>query len=242
MSAVETARSGLARMIASGELSAGQLLPSEADLCERFGVSRSSLREAQKMLSVAGVLTSRPGSRSSVSEMKAAQIMSGLEMVMPLLPLDRYLELFSLRELLEGHVAAQSAARMTDEDCDHLMELADELAATPPSDLAQTLDADFHTMIIRGAGDEMIASLLEVIRRRGRDYRMFEMSRGEELKTISDHAHREIAEAIKNRDPESARYLSMQHVRVTRAWLQSMRPGPIVFESTPRATPGARRR
>ncbi|RMB62377.1 FadR/GntR family transcriptional regulator [Tessaracoccus antarcticus] len=233
MSAVETARTGLARMIASGELGAGQLLPSEADLCERFGVSRSSLREAQKMLSVAGVLTSRPGRRSAVSEMKAPQIMSGLEMVMPLLPLDRYLELFSLREVLEGHVAAQAAARMTDAECGRLVELAEELATTPPSDLAQTLDAEFHSMIIRGAGDEMVASLLEVMRRRGRDYRMFEMSEGDTLKGISDHAHGEIALAIRNRDPESARYLSMQHVRVTRAWLESLRPGPIVFEPDP---------
>lgn len=240
MSAVETARSGLARMIASGELGAGQLLPSEADLCERFGVSRSSLREAQKMLSVAGVLTSRPGSRSVVSEMRAAQIMSGLEMVMPLLPLDRYLELFSLREVLEGHMAAQAAAKMANEDCDLLLELADELAAVSPSDSAQTLDADFHTMIIQGARDEMIASLLEVMRRRGRDYRMFEMSTGSDLKAISDHAHREIALAIKNRDPESARYLSMQHVRVTRVWLESLRPGPIVFEPAPERAPDER--
>lgn len=233
MSAVEIARSGLARMIASGELVAGQILPSEADLCERFGVSRSSLREAQKMLSVAGVLTSRPGSRSVVSDMSAHQIMSGLEMVMPLLPLHRYLELFALREVLEGYVAAQAAAKMTDAECLVLVELADELAAAPPSDRAQTLDADFHSMIIRGAGDEMIASLLEVMRRRGRDYRMFEMSKGVELKGISDHAHREIAAAIKGRDPETARYLSMQHVRVTRAWLESLRPGPIVFETPP---------
>lgn len=230
MSAVETARLGLARMIASGELEAGQLLPSEAELCDRFGVSRSSLREAQKMLAVAGALSARPGSRTAVSDMGAQEIMSSLEMVVPLLPLPRFLELFALREVLEGHAAAQAAAKLTDAECIRLVELADELAATEPSDRAQTLDAAFHGLIISGARDEMIANLLEVIRRRGQDYRIFEMSHGDDLKTISDQAHREIAQAIRARDPESARFLSMQHVRVTHNWLEGLQPGPIVFE------------
>lgn len=230
VSAVETARMGLARMLATGELSPGDLLPSEAELCDRFGVSRSSLREAQKMLTVAGALTARPGSRMAVSGMSPSEIMSSLSMVVPLLPLSRFLELFTLREVLEGHVAASSAARLSDEECDRLLELALELAATPPTDRAQRLDADFHAMIIDGARDEVMASLLHVIRRRGQDYRIFNTSGGDELKEISDAAHVEIAQAIKNRDPESARFLSMQHVRKTREWLEGLQPGPIVYE------------
>lgn len=218
-------------MIATGELGAGELLPSEAVLCERFGVSRSSLREAQKMLAVAGVLNSRPGSRSAVSEMSAQEIMSGLEMVVPLLPLDRFLELFTLREVLEGHVAAQAAARMTDEERARLEELSEALAAIEPSDEAQRLDAEFHAVIIAAARDEMIAALLETIRRRGRDYRIFEEEAHQELKQVSDHAHAEITRAILDRDPETARFLSMQHVRVTRSWLEGIRPGPILFET-----------
>ena len=116
MGAVDVARSGLCRMIASGQLQCGQPLPGEVELCERFGVSRSSLREAQKMLVVAGVLTSEPGSRTFVSHMTPQQIMSGLEIVVPLLPLDRFLGLFPLREVLDGHTAAQAAAQMNDTD------------------------------------------------------------------------------------------------------------------------------
>ncbi len=231
MSAVETARLGLARMIASGELAPGELLPSEAELCERFGVSRSSLREAQKMLTVAGALTARPGSRSAVSVMDAAHVMSGLKMIVPLIPLDRFLEFYPLREVLEGQVAAASAARMSDVDCEMLLAMAMELAAEPATDRAQTLDAKYHRMIIEGAGDEIIAELLAAIRRRGQDYRVFEGAAGLERKQISDAAHVDIAEAIKNRDPESARFLAMNHVRTTRLWLEGLKPGPIVFEN-----------
>ena len=230
MSAVETARSGLGRMIATGELGVGERLPSEAELCERFGVSRSSLREAQKMLSVAGALASRPGGRPTVSQMSASDIMRGPAMVVPLLPLNRFLELFALREVLEGHIAAQAAAKMSDADATRLEELAEELAETAPSDEAQRLDAQFHDLIIDSSGDEMMAALLETIRRRGRDYRIFEEEDHAELKSVSDRAHGAMARAIAARDPETARFLSMEHVRATRTWLEGIRPGPTLFE------------
>lgn len=229
-SAVETARRGICTIIATGEVGAGEPLPSEVELCERFGVSRSSLREAQRMLVVAGALTQRRGSGAAVSDMSPAQIMSGLNMVIPLLPLERFLQMFSLREVLEGHVAAQAAARITDAECEDLLRLAEELAATAPSDLAQRLDAEFHSAIINAAGDELIAALLEATRRRGRDYRIFETADHFHLKAVSDAAHREIALAIRNRDPETARFLAMNHVRATKAWLEGIRPGPILFE------------
>lgn len=217
-------------MIATGELISGEPLPTEAELCERFGVSRSSLREAQRMLTVAGALTSRPGSGASVSEMAPAQIMSGLNMVIPLLPLERLLQFFPLREVLEGHVAAQAAAKMSDDECVQLLEVADELAAIEPSDRAQRLDAQFHSAIIEAAGDEVITTLLEMLRRRGRDYRIFETGEYRHLKPVSDQAHMRIALAIQQRDPESARFLAMEHLRVTRGWLEGVRPSPVIFE------------
>lgn len=232
VTAVETARQGLCRMIATGELAPGALLPSEAELCERFGVSRSSLREAQRMLGVAGALVSRPGSSAAVSDFSPRQMLSGLEMVIPLLPLERFLELYTLREVLEGHVASQAAARMSDDECAALVAVAQELADSEPSDQAQLLDAQFHSAIVQAGGDEVIDALLETIRRRGRDYRIFEEEAHRALKEVSDQAHLEIARAIQRRDPESARFLSMSHVRVTRTWLEGIRPGPVLFEAT----------
>lgn len=229
--AVETARRALAEMIASGELAPGQQLASEAELCERFGVSRSSLREAQKMLAVAGVLTSRRGGRSTVSQMTPREMMSGLEMVIPLLPLDKFIELFTLREVLEGHIAAQAAAKMTAAQAISLQGMAERLAVAEPSDEAQILDAEFHDMIIAGAHDEVMAALLHPIRKRGRDYRIYEAPSHANLKDVSDQAHRDIAAAIAARDPESARFLSMQHVRATRSWLEQIRPGPVLFDA-----------
>ncbi len=231
MGAVESARDRLCRMIASGELHPGQVLPSEAELCERLGVSRSSLREAQRILGVAGALTSRPGTRSFVSEMHAEQILSGLDIVVPLLPLERYLELFPMREVLEGHAAAMASARMSEFEVEELGVVSQELCDTSDPDRVQTLDREFHLLIFKGSRDTMIAALLASLRRRGQDYRILELGegRGPEMKRISDHAHREIVVAIGDRDPEAARSLMMEHVRCTKRWLEGFWPEPTVL-------------
>ena len=238
MSAVDVARDGLCRMIAVGELSPGDALPREADLCERFGVSRSSVREAQKMLVVAGVLTAKPGAGAPVSAMTAHDIMAGLEIVVPLLPLDRYLDLFELREVLEGHIAGKAAAQRTDEQAERLITLARQLAKTEPSLDAQGIDAEFHELIAECAGDEPIAAILTVMRRRGRHYRILEADGvGRALKTLSDREHAEMAQAIKDRDPSGARFLAMNHVRTTRQWLKGAQPTPQLDEDNTEAGP-----
>lgn len=228
--AVERARIGLCRMIAAGELGPGEALPSEAELCQRFDVSRSSLREAQKMLVVAGALTQHRGGRTTVSTMGPEQILSGLSMVVPLLPLERFLDLFPLREVLEGHCAALAAARINEQQLSELRSIAERLDAMAPGDEAQLLDSQFHAGITDAAGDPMIASLLESLRRRGREFRIYEDRAHADLKEISDTAHRGILNAIANRDPEGARALAMAHVRTTRTWLEEFRPGPELFE------------
>lgn len=231
MSAVDVARDGLCRMISKGELSPGDPLPSEQELCERFSVSRSSVREAQKMLVVAGVLTVKPGAGASVSAMEARDIMAGLEIVVPLLPLDRYLELFELREVLEGHLASKAAAQRSDEQAERLVALAHELAATEPSLEAQQLDAEFHELLGQCAGDELISTILAAMRQRGRHYRILEAEDvGPALKALSDDEHVELAEAIRDREPSVARMLAMSHVRTTRKWLQGAQPAPQIDE------------
>jgi DNA-binding FadR family transcriptional regulator len=117
--------------------------------------------------------------------------------------------------------------------------LREALGAHGHGAVAMIRDQHVHRALIhqhledhRGAsrGVVLIASLLETIRRRGRDYRTFETDSHEELKAISDQAHRDIAAAISARDPEAARFLSMQHVRTTRTWLAGIRPGPMPLD------------
>ena len=78
MGAMETALHGLRALIADGDLRPGDRLPSEGELCERLGVSRGPLREAIRTLSALGVIDTRHGSGSYVSELHAADLIKGL--------------------------------------------------------------------------------------------------------------------------------------------------------------------
>ena len=76
MSALDKALHGLRALIADGALRPGDRLPSEGELCETLGVSRGSLREAIRTLGALGVLETRHGSGSYVSELRAADLLT----------------------------------------------------------------------------------------------------------------------------------------------------------------------
>ena len=86
VSAVEVAFEGLRAMISTGRLGAGQRFPVEARLCTELGVSRSSLREAVRMLAALGVVETRQGSGTYVSRLRAADIVGSLTLTVGLLP------------------------------------------------------------------------------------------------------------------------------------------------------------
>ena len=223
---VTQAFEGLRRMISSGELGPGDRLPGEVELCSRLDVSRSSLREAQKMLTVAGVLTLRPGAGSYVSQLSAEEFMSGLRIAVPLLPLDNFLSLYDMRLVLEGHAAGQAAASFTDDQRAELVDLAERIASGPWGSEAEGLDDRFHELLVEGARNEPISAMLAIIRSRGRHYRVFDMDAHHEMKHESDAAHRRIARAVQDRDPDAARMEAMAHIATTRRWLVGIQPAP----------------
>lgn len=226
MTKVQKAFDGLRRMISSGALAPGDRLPSEAELCEELDVSRSSLREAQKMLGFAGVLSSRTGSGSYVSPLTAEHVMAGLGVTIPLIPLEGYLELFDLRRILEGYAAGQAAATFDDDQRARLVDLADRLAARDWGDDGSSLDDAFHELLVSGAQSASISALLKAMRTRGGHYRVFEREDALDLKAGSDEAHRRIARAVADGDPDLARMEAMHHIATTRTWLEGLRPSP----------------
>ena len=67
------------QMIADGELQAGQKLPSERELAEKFNVSRVPIREALKILEYMGVLDSSPGDGTYVKNTSAQSLVSKMD-------------------------------------------------------------------------------------------------------------------------------------------------------------------
>ncbi|NGN63563.1 FadR family transcriptional regulator [Streptomyces sp. A7024] len=237
MSAVEKAFHGLRHMIATGRLGPGERIPPESDLCEELGVSRGPLREAVRMLSALGVVEPRHGSGTYVSQLRPEDVIRSLLLTFELLPLPGLLEIYEIRRVLEAHVAAKAAARRSAEEVETLFSLIEEMEATDDPTKASELDHRFHAEIARIGGNPTLASLLSVFRARSRQYQVFTLPEGPEMRQKSDADHRLMATGIADRDPGAAAGAAEAHVAQTERWLRAFMP-PVEEEGVPGTAAG----
>lgn len=226
MTAMMTALTGLRQMISSGALAPGQRFPPEAELCRALDVSRSSLREAVRVLATLGVIEVRHGSGTYVSRLNPADVIRGFSLTVDLLPLDGLLQLFEIRRVLEGNAAAQAAARAPEDLAERLAELCDRMEASSDADVIADLDDQFHEAICVAAGNPTVTSLIGVLRSRGRHYRIFDSGPAAPAKRASDEGHRAIVDALARRDPAAAIAAASAHVARTEYWLSRLQPSP----------------
>ena len=231
MGAMETALHGLRALIADGDLKPGDRLPSEGELCERLGVSRGPLREAIRTLSALGVIDTRHGSGSYVSELHAADLIKGLGLTVGLLPLDSIIELYELRRALEAHAASLAAARIDADTIARLDRLLVQLEAVTDDDELSELDSQFHSAIADIADNDALATLLEVLRARSRAYRIFTTEDAAAIKVLSDAGHRAILRGLEARDPVAASAAAAGHVAQTEYWLRKHQPAVTIDPS-----------
>src|SRR5919206_603360 len=131
-------------LISSGEFTAGSRLPTERELTRRFGVSRSSLREAVRALALVGVLEPRVGDGTYVTTLEPDLLLTGVGFVSDLVDGASLLELHQVRRLLEPEATRLATSRLTDEDFGRL---EDRLGSMASADGVQAyIDADtaFH--------------------------------------------------------------------------------------------------
>jgi GntR family transcriptional regulator, transcriptional repressor for pyruvate dehydrogenase complex len=152
------------KLISTGELQPGQRLPSERDLCEQFGASRTSLREALRCLSIVGVLNARVGDGTSV----AADGETFLRRIVEWrLITERHdvENLMEVRVALEGVSAANAALRAGEEDIKKFRDLLAKmkLAAKDARKFA-VLDVEFHLALAKASGNALVFDLVSMIR------------------------------------------------------------------------------
>src|SRR5256714_12072617 len=105
-------------MIVSGELGPGDRLPKEADLADRLGLSRNSLREAVRALSLIHVLDVRRGDGTYVTSLEASLLMDAMGFVVDVHRDDTVLQFLEARRVLEPAVTELAALRRSPEDTD----------------------------------------------------------------------------------------------------------------------------
>ena len=202
-------------LIARGEVRPGDRLPPERELARELQISRSSLRAGIGFLSAMGVLKSRHGAGTFVSDGPPALDSSSLSV---LGALHNFLpwQMFEARLVLESNVAALAAERATG---DHLTELAEEVAEmyaaldNPQEYLIH--DVRFHRTVARAAGNPILAALMETITANLYDRRLATVHHAADLKESAE-MHRDIFRAIRSRNPALARENMERHLNLAR--------------------------
>ncbi|QIR16012.1 FadR/GntR family transcriptional regulator [Shewanella aestuarii] len=190
--------------IVQGVYPIGEGLPSEADLCVEYDVSRSSTREAVKMLSAKGLITSRPKQGIRVMpeshwNMFDTDVLRWILSSKPSLSLLK--EFTQVRVALEPQAAMLASMNATDEQLDNIAKALERMAEADQG-LDDPLEADiaFHTSILSASGNRFFVQLTEFISTALRvSIRYTNKIKGVAGTDVAKHA--EIYNAIKMRNP-----------------------------------------
>jgi GntR family transcriptional regulator, transcriptional repressor for pyruvate dehydrogenase complex len=148
-------------MIVSGTLRAGDRLPREADLAAELGLSRSSLREAVKALSLVNILDVRRGDGTYVTSLQPPLLLEALSFIVDFHRDGTVLEFLEVRRILEPEAAAMAAERISATEVADLRALLDSLGPDPEVEDLVANDLEFHGRITACSGNSVLTSLLD---------------------------------------------------------------------------------
>ena len=161
MALTDEAIGKIKEMITSGRLRPGEKLPREADLAAELGLSRNSLREAVKALSMVNVLDVRQGDGTYATSLAPSLLLEALSFIVDFHRDDTVLEFLEVRRILEPAATALAALRMSDEGKKEL----GEILASADGELADRgvrgRRPGVPQKIALGAGNSVLASLVD---------------------------------------------------------------------------------
>jgi DNA-binding FadR family transcriptional regulator len=210
-------------LIHQGRLIPGDRLPAERELCERFGVSRVTVREALRVLESSGLIEIRAGARGGafVTAPSSVRVGEGLADLLSLSAVSA-VDVTEMRQILELGIVPLVCARATDDD------IADLEAICARAELAlgrgaytMEMSAEFHVRVARATHNAAVAMLVESFR----GPLLMSLQRAHQLAPnmgrLGVKEHESFVEAVRRRDPQAATSVMEKHLGRT---AQRVRP------------------
>lgn len=203
------------QVIRNGTYGVGDKLPTELKIAEETGVSRTSVREALNVLRIAGIIESHPGDgtyiRKTVNDKSLTfQLTSILE------ECDSPYDIWEARKYFEASIVDLVIDKLNDENSEKLegiIEIMQEVLEKADYDGYLEMNKSFHIKLAEVTGNELIESLLKTLLEHSNQLLTNKIS----LMYVKDEAkrslkkHKNIFEAIVNKDIEKARSAIMVH-------------------------------
>lgn len=205
--------------MAEGLLHPGEQLPSERELAIQFGVSRTAVREAVKALREKGLVEIRPGRGTFVTDIAASTsgvVRDSLSLMLRSGLSNGLADLVQVRTMLEPEIAASAAAMASEEDIWTLQEAVEIMdRAFDNAVVFVEADLEFHLALAKATQNRLIPVLIDPIMDLLREQRMriFQVRGGPGR---GQYHHKQILEAVSQRDAEAARKAMAAHLQQVR--------------------------
>lgn len=205
--------------ILTGSLRVGDRLPSERDFVEALGVSRTSVREALRVLESMGIVDAHVGSGRDAGSTVAGHSTAALSNLLRLhiaLSQFRLTDLIEVRIQLERSAAERAASQANTEDIERLRRLIASMAAPGVDhETFHELDTEFHIAIARASHNALAADLMQALRDAVKTEMKAAFTRVHDwslmVKQLTNE-HREILTAIEDHNGELAANKVSKHI------------------------------
>lgn len=202
-------------LIAQGQLAPGDRLPSEKDLCEVLGVSRTAVREAMSALQAQGLVEVRHGSGVTIRRLDRTDLVEPLSLLL-LTSQEDLAQLLELRRAIEGEAAFLAAKRASTADLGALTAAFQAMEnEVRKGGSGANHDYDFHYAVARASGNDLFVKLLMVmadIFRAGLKQVARDAAAIPSASVAALEQHRSIWKAIRERDGDTARAAMRSHL------------------------------
>lgn len=207
----------LRELILTGALATGDRLPTEAELTANFGVSRSTVREALRLLASQGLITTLRGTTGGtfVAQVRADEVSQYLEASIGLMSGSDEMsvaEMLEARELLEVPVARLAAERREQSHLDGLRAALEREKGSRGRGVKFVEHRTFHTVISEAAGNGLLVMMIEPVFRVLQS-RFLKPAVPDEFWAQVDCDHEEILDAIEKGDGAASALAMQEHLR-----------------------------
>lgn len=211
-------------MILSGKLKKGDKLMSERELSEKMGVSRTSIREAIRVLETMGIIESRQGEGNFICNNIESSLIQPLSMMF-ILNNGSYEDILELRNMIELEAVKLAAIRGTEEEFEELKMISQNLTNNDENCDKEGIDKMIHYKIACMSKNFLIKSLYKISLNLLEDFivnsrqKIVNYYNEEE---ILNNQHKKICDAIIARDPENAYKYMKEHLDLIKITMEKI--------------------
>jgi len=207
----QTAELLFQKIISDPELGPGAQLPTEAELCALFGVSRTTLREAVRFLAAQGYVEVRRGKGTFVCDRTNIRQDIGLSLLETVQV--HLQDLFEIRLMIEPKTALLACMRGTEEEIDHIIRCADVVAQKirEGGDWGSA-DLDFHHAFVAACHNQFMEKLVPILNR-AVDETLKMVGSYDFLPDMVLRDNQLIVDFLRNRDAQGTRLAMEAHLR-----------------------------